>query len=262
MAQNVFGRIHRAFTSNGTPEPGARVEFFRAGTTEPLQVYHDRELKQTAGVFVEANAHGVFPERWLPDEIIYKMIYRTAEGALIDTRDYVNKPVEPSTIEPSPVSFAELHERFDRLEGMIADLNQPAPEPEVREVEREVIRPDPETEAENERLRERCAELEKERDEERARREEVENRREPIKFEMEAEAPGYDVLRDVDEIPADMEDLAEPGEDWATLRARLIAELNQLRQYMFLGAINQVPGGKDRLDLLEHKNAEHKWMDD
>lgn len=90
MAQNIFRLVHTIFDNGGAIEPGATIEVYYAGTTTPIQLYSDRGLTTTAGDSVTADANGVVPERWIADNVLFKLIWKDADGSTRYTRDYAN----------------------------------------------------------------------------------------------------------------------------------------------------------------------------
>jgi len=90
MAQSLFRTVQRLLDDSGAVEPGATIEFYTAGTTTPLTVYSDRALSTTAGSSVTADANGAVAERWVADSVLFKLIYKDADGATKYTRDYAN----------------------------------------------------------------------------------------------------------------------------------------------------------------------------
>lgn len=90
MAQNLFRTVQRLLDDGGALEPNATIEVYTAGTTTPLTLYSDRALTTTAGYTVTADAAGVVPDRWISDGVLFKLIYKDADGSTKYTRDYAN----------------------------------------------------------------------------------------------------------------------------------------------------------------------------
>jgi hypothetical protein len=90
MAKNLFGLVHTLLDDSGALEPGGTIEVYTAGTTTPRTVYSDRALTTTAGTSITADAAGRFPERWIEDSVIIKLVYKDSAGATLATRDYAN----------------------------------------------------------------------------------------------------------------------------------------------------------------------------
>lgn len=90
MAQNLFGLVHRLQNSSGAIEPNATIEVYDAGTDTPRTVYSNRALTVAAGYVVTADSAGVVPERWIANNVLVKLVYKSATGTIYFTRDYAN----------------------------------------------------------------------------------------------------------------------------------------------------------------------------
>lgn len=56
----------KSTNDSNDPVSGAKLYFFDAGTTNPRTVYQDKDLTTAHGVFVQADANGVFPQIYPP----------------------------------------------------------------------------------------------------------------------------------------------------------------------------------------------------
>ena len=90
MARNIFGLVHTLLDNDGTLEVGGTIEVYDAGTTTPRTIYSDRGLTTTAGYQITADASGRLPERWIADGNSIKLVYKSASGSTLATRDYAN----------------------------------------------------------------------------------------------------------------------------------------------------------------------------
>ena len=90
MAKNIFGLVHTMLDDSGALEPGGTIEVYDAGTSTQRTVYSDRALTTTAGYQITSDAAGRFPERWIADNVIVKIVYKDSAGATLATRDYAN----------------------------------------------------------------------------------------------------------------------------------------------------------------------------
>jgi hypothetical protein len=90
MAKSIFGLVHTLLDDSGALEPGGTIEVYDAGTTTQRTVYSDRALTTTAGYQITADAAGRFPERWIADSVIVKLVYKDSAGATLVTRDFAN----------------------------------------------------------------------------------------------------------------------------------------------------------------------------
>lgn len=109
MAQNLFRTVQRLLDDSGALEPSATIEVYSAGTSTPLTLYSDRALSTSAGYVVTADAAGAVPERWVADNVLFKFVYKDADGATKYTRDYANDeddPLSALVIDRAYVSLA------------------------------------------------------------------------------------------------------------------------------------------------------------
>lgn len=90
MAQNIFGLVHTLMDNAGAIEVGGTIEVYDAGTSTPRTLYSDRALTTTAGTSITADSAGRFPERWISDGVLIKLLYKDVDGATLATRDYAN----------------------------------------------------------------------------------------------------------------------------------------------------------------------------
>jgi hypothetical protein len=117
MAQNIFGLVHTLLDNAGAIEVGGTIEVYDAGTTTPRTLYSDRALTTTAGTSITADAAGRFPERWIADELLIKLVYKDVDGATLATRDYAN---DVSSISTDDINNAGLIRAFATYAAMTA----------------------------------------------------------------------------------------------------------------------------------------------
>ncbi len=88
MAAQLFYLPFRpAIDANGLTVPGAQLFFYATGTTTPVSVYSDASLTVPLSNPVEANAAGRWPEIYLDDANVYRMVLKDGNGVTLDEAD-------------------------------------------------------------------------------------------------------------------------------------------------------------------------------
>jgi len=101
---------------NGEVLPGAKLEWFAAGSSLPLATYSDANLTIPNPNPVVADASGRFPEIYL-QLLPYKYVLSTSQGVVLVTRDYFSPGTD--TVALTRLALAELPVRSA---GQKADL--------------------------------------------------------------------------------------------------------------------------------------------
>lgn len=87
--------------ADGDPYSGANAYFYDAGTLTPLVTYTTADLSIPNPFPVPANAGGMFPPIFLPEQIIYHLRIQDAGGSTIWDVDNISVP---TTVVPDPPS--------------------------------------------------------------------------------------------------------------------------------------------------------------
>lgn len=101
---NMVMPFRPAFDYNGLPIAGAQAYFTLAGTTTPTPVYTDAGLATPGTNPVVANSSGRFPQRFLDDEINYRMrIFAADANVLTDDALEDYDPYSPEVLTAIPL---------------------------------------------------------------------------------------------------------------------------------------------------------------
>lgn len=79
-AKLFFLPFPTAFNANGLAVPGAKAYFYATGTTTEVPVYSEPTLTTELSNPVQANGSGRFPEIYLDDTILYRVVITDADG--------------------------------------------------------------------------------------------------------------------------------------------------------------------------------------
>jgi hypothetical protein len=87
-AKQLMLPAHRAFNSDGAPEPGATATLYISGGTTPATFYSDPGLTVSMGHTITANAAGRFdPMPYQDENVAFRLIVQDAEGVVLDDID-------------------------------------------------------------------------------------------------------------------------------------------------------------------------------
>lgn len=130
MSQLFVLPFIRATVSTGAIAPGAKLYFYRTGTTTLTTVYADNARNTRLSNPVPANAFGAFPDIFLDPAVAYRVRLTTSAGVLIDEADpvYGQDPgiseIDADVAENSR-QIEILDDRLDVVEADIAGtINQ------------------------------------------------------------------------------------------------------------------------------------------
>jgi len=88
--QLLLQPVLRAIDANGDPMPGALMQFYATGTTNPQAVYTDDTLETPLSNPVVADSGGLFPAIFLDPSKTYRAQLLTSASALVADRDPIN----------------------------------------------------------------------------------------------------------------------------------------------------------------------------
>lgn len=91
---------------NGVPIPGAKLNFYVAGTSTPLVVYQDSALSTPHANIIEASSSARWPSVYMP-YTDYRERARTAAGVLLWDDDGIANPAPPETGGGGGISVTE-----------------------------------------------------------------------------------------------------------------------------------------------------------
>lgn len=95
----IIDGVNPALDSNGKPDAGARLFFFRNGTTVLQSVYSDAALATPLLNPVSCNSAGRFVTIWAPDDAVYSVKWTLSSGTIITFDDIA--PVGTSATAPT-----------------------------------------------------------------------------------------------------------------------------------------------------------------
>ncbi len=110
----LFDPRFQATDANGLPYVGAKLHFYRAGTSTPITIYQDQGATTPHANPVTADISGVFPAIFLAETNNYKIILKDALGITLSTID---------NIPPGTVDLDTLNEVVARVEAYAAMLS-------------------------------------------------------------------------------------------------------------------------------------------
>lgn len=106
MAHLFDNRLITILGAGGDIEPGARLHWYLEGTTTPVTTFANEGLSVANPNPVIADANGRFGAIWLPDNIRYKFVATSADGATTYvTQDPYVTPEEVPTISAGLENF-------------------------------------------------------------------------------------------------------------------------------------------------------------
>src|SRR5690242_393468 len=101
-ATQVFLPYRVAAKPTNTGSPGAHLNVYQAGTTTRKPVYASNSLTTQLSNPVVADGAGRFPDVWLDNALLYKLVYTDKNGATLATYDnYVpGSPPSADALQP------------------------------------------------------------------------------------------------------------------------------------------------------------------
>lgn len=104
MSDRFSEPLFQASDSNGKPFNGAKLNFYRTGTTTPKNTYSDSAKTIANANPVVSDAAGRFPDIFMLTDEAYAAVYTDADDNVIDTLDPVYPVLPPGTFPIIAVS--------------------------------------------------------------------------------------------------------------------------------------------------------------